>query len=96
MSGEFVRSNVIFIQQGSSNTLHARDDKWHVIREEWEGSRILNSVILSSYATELEAAQDRDVRKAASTLGSIKSERKSKSSAENGKLGGRPKKIKTQ
>ena len=31
---------------------------------------------------------------AASTLGSIKSKRKSKSSRENGKLGGRPKKVK--
>lgn len=32
------------------------------------------------------------ISKAASVLGSIKSERKAKSSAENGKKGGRPKK----
>lgn len=35
-----------------------------------------------------------DARRAASALGSIKSDKKSKSSAANGKLGGRPRKSK--
>lgn len=95
MSNEFRRSNVIFIQQGSSNTLRvSNESRWYVVREEWEGSRILNTVILSSHDTEAEAERDRDIRKAAAALGSIRSERKSKSSANNGRLGGRPKKTK--
>lgn len=97
MSNEFERSNVIFIQQGSSNTLRVQNEsRWYVVREEWEGSRILDSVILSSHETEEAAERDRDIRKAAAALGSIRSARKAKSSAANGKLGGRPRKNKDQ
>ena len=99
MSTRFDRSDVIFIQQGSSQTLRVNDEsKWYVVREEWEGSRILNSTILASYDTEETAAQERNIRIAATTLGrkggSAISERKAISSRINGRLGGRPKQIK--
>ena len=96
MSNEFERSDVVFIQQGSSNTLRVENEnKWYVVREEWQGSRLLNSVILSSHDTDTSAETARDIYKAASALGhkggSSTSKAKQKSSAENGKLGGRPK-----
>lgn len=96
MSNEFDRSDVVFIQQGSSNTLRVENEnKWYVVREEWQGSRLLNSVILSSHDTDTVAETARDIYKAASALGrkggSSTSKAKRKSSAENGKLGGRPK-----
>jgi len=43
-----------------------------------------------------EVEQALQVSNAAAALGSIKSEKKSKSSAENGRLGGRPKKSKDE
>lgn len=87
------RSDSIFIQQGSSSTLRvSNEDKWYVVREEWQGSKLLNSVILNSFDTESDARNALNVRNAAAALGSIRSARKSASSAANGKLGGRPKK----
>jgi hypothetical protein len=70
MSGEFERYNVVFIQQGSSNILRVvNEKKWYVIREEWQGEKILNSVILSSHDTEQAAETARDIYKAAVALG---------------------------
>ena len=70
MSNEFERSDVVFIQQGSSNTLRVENEnKWYVVREEWQGSRLLNSVILSSHDTDTAAETARDIYKAASALG---------------------------
>ena len=46
------RIDSFFIQQGSSNTIRVRDDNaWYVIKEECEGSRILNSAIVSQHDT---------------------------------------------
>jgi len=45
-----------------------------------------------NYLEEIKNSPDTNIQSAASILGSIKSERKSKSSAENGKKGGRPRK----
>ena len=63
MSNKFERLDVIFfIQQGSSNTLRVMNEKkWYVIREAWQGSRLLNSVILSCFDTEQEAADARAI-----------------------------------
>lgn len=93
----FERTDSVFIQQGSSQTLRVLDEnRWYVVKEEWEGSRLLNSVILSSYKTEAEATNARDTHKAAAALGKLggasRSNAKRKASAENGKKGGRPKK----
>jgi len=92
----FERTDVVFIQQGSSNALRVENEnKWYVIREEWQGSRLLNSVILSSHDTDIAAETARDIYKSASALGRkgglSTSDIKKKSSAENGRLGGRPK-----
>jgi len=46
-----------------------------------------------NYLEEIKNSPDNNIKSAASILGSIKSERKSKSSAENGKKGGRPRKV---
>jgi len=96
MSNEFERSDSVFVQQGSSNTLRVKNEMlFNVVKEEWEGSRLLHTFILSSHETEADANQARDIYKAASALGrkggSSTSKAKQKSSAENGKLGGRPK-----
>jgi len=44
-------------------------------------------------STENKNSPDNNIKSAASILGSIKTEKKAKSSAENGKKGGRPKKV---
>lgn len=96
MSNRFTRSNSVFVQQGSSNTLRVRNELlFNVVKEEWEGSNLLNTFIISSHETEESANTARDIYKAASALGrkggSATSRAKKKSSAANGKLGGRPK-----
>ncbi len=88
------RSDRIFIQQGSSSTLRVgNENRWYLVKEEWQGARLLNSVILGSYDTDQEAASAGNIHNAAAALGSIKSEHKAKTSAANGKLGGRPRKT---
>jgi hypothetical protein len=46
-----------------------------------------------SYLEEIKTFPDNNIQSAASILGSIKTEKKARSSAENGKKGGRPRKI---
>lgn len=47
-----------YCQQGSNESVRtASDSRWYVIWENWEGSKMLNSGIYGSYATEDEAAR---------------------------------------
>ena len=42
----------VFVQRGSSSTLRVSDeDKYYVIEEVWEGSKLLNTYILSSHSS---------------------------------------------
>jgi hypothetical protein len=91
------RSDSIFIQQGSSSTLRVEnEDRWYLVKEEWQGSQLLNSVILGSYNTEQEAKSARNIRTSAAALGKkgglVRSDVKTNAVRKNGKLGGRPKK----
>ena len=46
MSGKFIRSDSVFVQQGGSNTLRvANETLFNVVKEEWEGSTLLNTFI---------------------------------------------------
>jgi len=49
-------NTIFFAQQGSSNEIRVSDqDKWYVIRQVWEDSRILNTQIEASFPTRDEA-----------------------------------------
>jgi hypothetical protein len=89
--------HVYTIQEGSTPQLRVRDEnKWYLIRETWNGARMVNQEIISSHNTEAEAAQAREDAKArsrmAATLGSARTDRKAAAVRENGKKGGRPRK----
>lgn len=53
-----------FVQQGSSNTLHVPDEAaWYVIKEAWEGSRLLSTVIISRHASKEDALAAKEAAK---------------------------------
>lgn len=53
-----MRVNTVYgVQQGSSSTLRVRNESaWYVYREDWEGSKLLNTrLVAGPFATKKEA-----------------------------------------
>lgn len=48
--------DVLVIQQGSSGTFEVSDERsWYVLRETWQGARLLNTRIVGKHQTEHDA-----------------------------------------
>lgn len=82
--------------QGVYDKITSYEYGWVIVASGANGNRKLFKSEMGS-AAQLEfnvSAEEKDIAWGAAQLGKIKSELKARASAENGKLGGRPKKIK--
>lgn len=50
------RYDTFVIQRGNTSTLHvSNQERYYLVREEWRGRQLLNSVIVSAHRIEAEA-----------------------------------------